>query len=140
VHRITDMKQTVLSIVLVCCLAISGRAAQRPSNVMSPIPETYELYSWQDSEGRWNFSLLYNTSIEKTTKQIFNNKTVIRSLELKRKISGLSAESTIILLGRLIRGGPAAKGSKRPRYPPTDIIDEIRRTSEAHHIEFHYSL
>lgn len=98
---------------------------------------TYELYSWQDSKGDWNFSIFHTTNRNKTVKEIFNKKTTLRGLDrLKRRISDLPAGSTIVLVDRVTEaGGVKVKGSEKLRYPPTDIIDDIRRHAEARHIQ-----
>jgi hypothetical protein len=97
----------------------------------------YELYSWQDSSGGWNFCVLYNTSSGKTVQQVFSKKTELRGIDqLKRRISQLPAGSSISWVDRLPSGtGPKAKGSENLKYPPPEVMSEIKRFAEAHNIK-----
>jgi hypothetical protein len=85
--------------LLICWPASAISASRQPSELQQPPNyNLYELYSWQDSRAReWNFCILYNTSREKTVKEVLNKKTAIRRLdELKKKISDLPPGSKII--------------------------------------------
>jgi hypothetical protein len=97
----------------------------------------YELYSWPDSSGGWNFCVLYNTSSEKTVQQVFNKKTELRGVDqLKHRISELPAGASIAWVDRLPSGtGPKAKGSESLKYPPADIMADVRRFAEEHNIK-----
>jgi hypothetical protein len=96
----------------------------------------YELYSWQSPNGDWNFCVLFNTSSEKTIEEVFDAKTTLRGVnQLKQKLSTLPEGARIFWLDRIPTGtGPKAKGSGGLRYPPSDIIEEIRHYAEAHKI------
>ena len=134
-RRISETVNTIGLVVLVFG-AIHFIYGERLIESRSPAP-TYELYSWQDSANRWKFSLLLTTSREKTIREVFDKRAVLRDLgQLKRKICTLDAGSIIILVGRLPTGtGPRAKGSERLRYPTSDTIQEIRSFAEAHKVQ-----
>jgi hypothetical protein len=95
----------------------------------------YELYSWQDSSGGWSFSVLYNTSSEKTVQEVFNKKTELRGVDqLKHRISELPAGARISWVNRLPTTAtkPKAKGSEGLRYPPAELMEDVKRFAEAH--------
>lgn len=138
VHEINEVITTVALMQLIC-LAFTMCAAQHSPKAKGLTPMTYELYSWQNSKsGDWNFSILYNTSREKTVKEVFNKKAVLRGLDqIEWKISELPVGSTIIWCYRLPSGPelPRAKGSERLRYPPANIVQEIRSHAETRKIK-----
>jgi hypothetical protein len=109
-------------------------ASQRPEKAEQKTPMVYELYSWQDSSGGWSFCVLYNTSSEKTVKEVFNKKTELRGVdELKHRISELPAGASISWVNRLPTGTkPNVKGSEGLKYPPAEIMDDVKRFAEAH--------
>jgi hypothetical protein len=97
----------------------------------------YELYSWQESSGRWSFCLLDSPSGPNiSAEQVFNKKFLLNGLkELKQKISGLPARATIFWLDRLTDTSQEAKASKRLSYPPADIIKQVRQYADKRHVE-----
>jgi hypothetical protein len=101
------------------------------------VPIGYELYSWQEASGEWNFCILYTTNIEKTVKQVFDEKRTLRGfVQLKRKLDALPEGARVSWLNRIPLGtGPNAKGSERLGYPPSDVIQEIRRYAEGRNIK-----
>jgi hypothetical protein len=131
------MKQTIRLIAVTCFTMMILCALGCPGSAQQKTPMNYELYSWQDSTGDWNFCVLYNTSSEKTIKEVFNKKTELRGVEqLKHRISELSAGSSISWVDRLPSGtGPKAKGSEGLKYPPAEIIGDVERFAEAHNIK-----
>lgn len=89
---------------------------------------TYELYSWQDSSGRWYFQLLPPTNRQKTVAEVFRKKSALGGLDqLKKKIGDLPVSSSIVWFDRLTLGGVRVKGSERLAYPPKEVIDEVSR-------------
>jgi hypothetical protein len=130
------MRQTVRLILLTCCTAIALCASPRPANVGQKTPMSYELYSWQDLKGVWKFCLLYNTSSEKTVKEVFSKKTELQGTDqLKRRISELPAGASISWVDRIPSGtGPKAKGSESLKYPPADVMADVKRFAEGHNI------
>jgi len=128
------MKQTICLIAVTCFTVMLLCASQRPVIAEQKTPMVYELYSWQDSSGGWSFCVLYNTSSEKTVKEVFNKKTELRGVdELKHRISELPAGASISWVNRLPTGTkPKAKGSEGLKYPPAEIMDDVKRFAEAH--------
>ena len=117
--------------VTICC------AAQHGASVMQKTPTVYELYSWQTSDGGWSFSMLPNTSSETPVRVIFDKKRELRGIDqLKKRISELPAGVSIVWLDRTPTGTkPKAKGSEGLKYPPRQIIDEIRSFGGDHKID-----
>jgi hypothetical protein len=100
-------------------------------------PIYYELYSWKDSRtGEWNFSLLYNTNRNKTAREVFNKRRVLRGLDkLKVRLSEIPKGSCVVWLGQLTFNGARAKGSEALAYPPEGIINEVRQCARSRDIE-----
>jgi len=95
----------------------------------------YELYSWKSADG-WNFNILYNTNRQKTVKEVFDPKKVVRGLdELKRRVSEMPAGSQIEWFDRLTLGGVKVKGSESLDYPPEEVISEVRSYAQGRGIE-----
>ena len=97
----------------------------------------YELYSWKEANGDWSFSVLYTTSIQKTVKQVLDDKTALHGLDqLKAKVDALPRGARVSWLGRIpVSTGPRAKGSERLGYPPVDVIQDVRRHAEKRNIK-----
>lgn len=95
------MKYAIASVTMCLVMALVLHAQQE--GVSHPkSSRIYELYSWQDLKGNWNFSLLPSTSSEKSVEVVFNKKATIHGVDqLKAKISKLPEGSTIALLDRL---------------------------------------
>lgn len=92
----------------------------------------YELYSWADPDGGWHFSLLPHTSREKSVREVFSSRVVLKGVvPLKSRLSTIRG-ATVFWVDRLPSGtGPKAKGSESLRLPPPAIVDEIKRHAEA---------
>ncbi len=122
---------------LLCTLSLS--ALQKPSenHTTANVYVLYELYSWQDARsGEWNFSVLYNTSRIKSVNEVFNKKTLLRNVEqLKQKIAGMPSGSKIIWNDELLANGRKQKGSERLKYPPEEIVQEIKQYAQARNVE-----
>jgi hypothetical protein len=129
------MKQTIWLIAVICFTLMLLCASQLPGNAEQKTPMGYELYSWQDSSGGWSFCVLYNTSSEKTVREVFNKKTELRGVDqLKHRISQLPTGASISWVNRLPTAAskPKAKGSEGLKYPPTEIMEDVKRFAEAH--------
>jgi hypothetical protein len=126
----------IADFVAMSCLAVCLCSAQQPSSGVRP-QMGYELYSWQEANGVWRFQLLFNTSAEKTPKEVFNKKTAIKGVEkLNERIAQLPEGSTIFWLNRVPSGTkPKARGSDRLKYPSEQTIDYVRRAAATRHIE-----
>lgn len=131
------MKQTICFIAVSCFTMVLLCASQAFGNAGQKPPMAYELYSWQDADGGWNFCVLYNTSSQKTVQQVFSKKTELRGVDqLKHRISELPAGASISWVDRLPSGtGPKAKGSESLKYPPAETMADVKRFAEAHSIK-----
>ena len=99
---------------------------------------SYELYSWRESNGSWNFCVLAIPSgVNVSAEQVFNKRFLLSGVkELKRKISGLPVGATIFWLDRIsLSTGQKAKESEKLSYPPSETIQGIRRHAEAYKIK-----
>jgi hypothetical protein len=101
----------------------------------------YELYSWQDSSGRWSFCLLASPSGPNiSAEQVFNKKFRLNSVkELKQKISALPAGATMVWLDRIMDTSPETKASERLSYPPANIIKQVRQYADKCHVKVQMS-
>jgi hypothetical protein len=99
---------------------------------------SYELYSWQESNGSWNFCVLASPSgVNVSAEQVFNKKFLLSGVkELKRKISELPVGATMFWPDRiLLSTGQKAKESEKLSYPPSETIQDIRHYAEARKIK-----
>jgi hypothetical protein len=126
----------VVLVIIMNVMAINLAALRQQSEGTSKVSLAYELYSWQNSDNEWNFSVLPNTSSQKTVAQVFSKKARLRGINpLKQKISRLPEGTEIFWLDKLPAApGPKAKGSESLRYPPDRIADDIKHYAEAHKI------
>lgn len=136
------MSLTVSLGALLCCTAglvmTDGALAQpRSHDKKGGSTPTYQLYSWQESEGGWwNFSLLPDTNRQKTVKEVFNPKKAFRGLEQwKQGITGMPEGSRLVWFDRLTIGEVRVKESDRLKYPPGEIVAEVRRHAQSRNIE-----
>ena len=97
----------------------------------------YELYSWQESNGRWSFSLLASPSGPNISpEQVFNKRFLLRGTkELERKISGLPVGATIFWLDHITDTSQETEESERLRYPPANIVGKVQQYAEERHVE-----
>jgi hypothetical protein len=101
----------------------------------------YELYSWQESSGRWSFSLLPSPSGPNiSAEQVFDKKFFLNGVkELKKKISGLPVGATIFWLDRITDTSQETKASERLSYPTANIIEHVRQYADKRHVEVQMS-
>ncbi len=101
------------------------------------VPMGYDLYSWQDAKGEWNFCVLLDTNSQKTVKQVFDKRTALRGVDqLKRKLSELPEGASVLWFNRIPLGPqPKAKGSEGLGYPPPNVVEEIQKYAEARKIK-----
>jgi len=130
------MRPTALNAVLVCVMVLAP-CPPPGAGQESPPPIYYELYSWKDSKtGEWNFSLLYNTNRNKTVKEVFNKRRVLRGVDnLKVRLSVIPRGSHVVWFDQLTFNGAKAKGSEALAYPPEGIVNEVRRYARSRNIE-----
>jgi hypothetical protein len=126
------MKQILL--IVVVCATMSLYAQQRPS---SGVPMGYELYSWQEPNGSWSFSVLPSPSgVNIPAQEVFNKKSLLRGVkELKRKVSRLPEGATIYWLNRLSGTDQNANQSHKLSYPPQTTMQDIQHYAEARKIK-----
>jgi hypothetical protein len=130
------MKQIFL--LAVTCVAMVLYAASQSTADAGVSPMSYELYSWQGSNGSWNFCVLASPSgVNISAEQVFNKKFLLSGVkELKRKISELPVGATIIWPDRiLLSTGQKAKESEKLSYPPSETLQDIRHYAEARKIK-----
>lgn len=118
----------LLVVLLACWPVIAAcETAQRAEDAVS----TYELYSWPNPQGGWNFCLLHTTNREKTVQEVLNQQTALRGIDqLKREMFKLPKGSNIVWFDRLTWNGVKVKGSENLKYPPKEIIVEVKHYAE----------
>jgi hypothetical protein len=110
-------------------------AKQKTEKSSGPV-ETYELYSWRDDGGGWNFAVLSTTSRLRTPEEIFSEKVAIHGVDnLKGKMSHFMQRSRIVWIENLFYKGVPIKGTERLGWPPKEMIDDIKIYAAARHIE-----
>jgi hypothetical protein len=93
---------------------------------------TYELYSWQQDDGRWNFRLLASPSGPNvSSEQVFDKRFLLRGIkELKRKISELPVGATVFWFDRILGdSSQESQPTKKLGYPPAEMIQDIKHYS-----------
>jgi hypothetical protein len=97
----------------------------------------YELYSWQEPNGSWSFCVLASPGgVNLSAEQVFNKKFLLSGIkELKAKISGLPVGATVYWPNRISGRDQKATESKGFRYPPPEVIEDIRNFAESHKIK-----
>jgi hypothetical protein len=125
----------MLLITGITCLA-SLLCATEPARAGGAVVPTYELYSWQGPKGGWNFRLLYTTNRQKTVQEVFSKKNTIHGVQqLKTRLSRLPLHSSIVWFDRLTLSGKRVKGSESLKYPPDDVIEELKEYAAKRKIE-----
>jgi hypothetical protein len=133
--RMVAMK-TLLPTLLSLCLLVASSAAETLNEKSPKQLATYELYSWQDSKGSWNFALLPTTSRLKTPEEIFDEKKAIRGVDkLKQRMSRLERPSRIVWIEKMVYEGAPSKGTERLAWPPKTIIEEVKQYGVARRVE-----
>jgi hypothetical protein len=124
--------RTGLCLLAMICIALPLPGQNDQKKIQGTVSLGYELYSWQKGSGEWDFCILYTTNIEKTVRQVFDEKTTLHGPdELKRKLDTLPEGTRVHWLDRVPLGAsPKAKGSERLSYPTKDVIQDIRRYAE----------
>ena len=129
------MKQIML-FAIACMGIFIGALGQCQSNAGQTIPLGYELYSWQDSNGRWSFCLLASPSgVNISADQVFNKRFLLSGVKnLKRKISGLPEGATIYWLKRISATDQKAREDKKLKYPSSEILRDIIQYAQSRKI------
>lgn len=127
--------QQIRGVVIMLMFVVSVCISQTNTE-HKPVIRGYELYSWRDTRGDWAFSLLPNTSSEKTVAVVFGEKNTLHSVEqLECAMAKLPEGEHLFWFDRIPSGtGPRAKGSEGLMYPPLHVMEEIKRFSKSHGI------
>jgi hypothetical protein len=132
------MIRQIILLVAWTCIAITLCSAQGSGDPLRKPPMAYELYSWRGANGSWNFSLLASPSgVNLRADQVFNKKFLSRGVDgVNREISKVPIGATIYWLDHITpEAGPKTKESESLRYPPADIIEQIRQYADKCHIK-----
>ena len=128
--------KSLFAILLFGCLTTGLCMAEKQKEKSSEPLETYELYSWQDNNGGWNFSILGTTSSVKPPEKIFSEKEAIHGVDrLKQKISRLARPSRIVWIENSVYKGVPMKGTERLAWPPKGIMENVKRYAAARGVE-----
>jgi hypothetical protein len=118
-------KRIFFCAMLVCATALVPAAQIRygPAKM-----KTYELYSWPGVDG-WEFGLFLAISSAGTSPGVITQprNTLVGQQELKRAIADMPAHSEIRWLDHGLGGWPNAKEWERIKYPPPEVIADIRK-------------
>jgi hypothetical protein len=122
------MKSTLLIVALMVA-ALSPGIAQNPDGIAQPAPRLYELYSWPQPNGIWNFCLLPSPSgVSIPVEAIFNKKLRLTGVDqLKKKISQLPTDSTIFWMNGTTSGQTPTAESKKLALPPAETVEQVKR-------------
>jgi hypothetical protein len=124
--RTFPVGQTVLSVVL-ACTAIAFCSGQGRNESLPNPSRAYELYSWEEPKGNWNFCLLPSPSgVNLRAEDIFNKTVLVRGvIALNRRMSILPVGATIFWLDRILaETARKPKESEKLTYPPASIIEQ----------------
>jgi len=127
----------VLAVLAVNFAAIPLGVAQAPNGFAQPSPRLYELYSWPQSGGTWNFCLLPSPSgVTIPVEVIFNKKSRLTGTDqLERKISLLPTGTRIIWMNGITAGQTPTKESSKLALPPSRIVEQVKRYAEQHGVQ-----
>lgn len=116
--------------MVLCVLGPTTSKAQYP-------PRAYELYSWQELDGRWRFCLLASPSGPNiSAEQVFDKKVRLLGVkDLKRKISELPSRATIFWLDRISGTTSHSQADKIMGLPPRETIQAVRHYAAARQIQ-----
>jgi hypothetical protein len=80
-----------------------------------------ELYSWQDEQGEWRFSILVGTNRIKSREEVLSNPMDIHGV--KQSFCTMAVDEQVFLTNE--RLGLASVGTPDLLIPPQDIVDEL---------------
>lgn len=94
----------------------------------------YELYSWQEGDGQWCFSILTMTDRAKTAEDIFNKRQTIHGIsKLKESIAKMPRNTELVWMKNPWEG-TSVKGTESVIWPPAEIMNDLRRFAATRHI------
>ena len=138
----TVQLQQMRSTLLVVALTLAGihfSVAQTPGG--SPTYSLYELYSWPQSNGVWNFCLLPSPSgVNIRAETIFDKKVRLTGLpQLRRKISELPTGTKIIWMNGVAAGETHTPESRKLALPPMQTVEQVKQYAGAHGVQMEIS-
>ena len=97
----------------------------------------YELYSWPESTGIWNFCLLPSPSgVNIPVKVIFDKKLRLIGVDqLERKVSQLPDGARVIWMNGITSGETPTPESRKLSLPPTQTVEQVKRYAKAHGVQ-----
>jgi hypothetical protein len=130
------VRQHILFVALTC-MAVAFCTAEGPNDSLRKPPISYELYSWREPNGGWNFCLLPSPSgVNIPAEAVFDKRCLLRGVNgLSQKMSRLPAGVSIYWLDRILGNGPKAEKTESLGFPPADVIEQVRRYAERRHVE-----
>jgi hypothetical protein len=131
------MKSTLVVLALILAAIPPSAAQQTPSGFAHPSPRLYELYSWPQSSGIWNFCLLPSPSgVNIPIETIFNKKFRITGIDqLERKISLLPTGTRIIWMNGITAGQTPTRESSKLVLPPLHTVEQVKRPAEQYRVQ-----
>ena len=121
----------------IACVTVSFCPAQGLS--VWPIrPAGYELYSWKDHSGSWNFCVLPAKSGSYTSAdEVFRTTTRLHGVkELKPRIAKLPKGTEIMWEHQGLRDrGPKGRRDEKLEYPSAEIRQQIHLYAQKYHVE-----
>ena len=125
-HLTEEYPVKKLASLLIVLYAIVG-SAQTPK-----VHYTYELYSWRNANGGWEFSLLYATNRTKSPEEVFGDKGILRGTNaMVARIDHLSRGSMIVWMDQVAIWGNRDTGSNKFEYPPQGVVAELNKHAAA---------
>jgi hypothetical protein len=130
------MKLTTLIVPALILVALSSNIAQSHDGSSQP-SRLYELYSWPQSNGVWNFCLLASPGgVNIPVEAIFDKRSRITGInQLERKMSLLSAGTRIIWMSGITAGQTPTRESSRLALPPFHTVEMVKRYALGHRIQ-----
>ena len=137
------VKRMPISIALMCVMSVylcfgqdsanGGRAKQSP-----PRPYRGALVSWQDSNGRWNFTMFEWLLGRLPTLEDVRQFPVMRGLtQLKSRIASLPKGSSVFWEDQRILDPNSVNPGEglRLTIPPPAVVGDVKGFAKVHHVE-----
>jgi hypothetical protein len=130
------MKSTLLLIALTL-LAIPTSSTQSSNGLAQSTFRSYELYSWPQSKGIWNFCMLPSPSgVNISIESIFDTKVRLSGVgQLKGKISELPSGTTIYWMAGTTSGETPTPESRKLALPPPKTFTQVKRFAAARGVQ-----
>ena len=90
----------------------------------------FELYSWQDETGEWQFSILIGTNRIKSIAEIQANPMNLD--QVKAAISNLAAGESLFWTDRAEES--SVNGHFELAFPPSDVVEELKAYAADHQV------